>query len=157
MGCEMENPIWRLVWIIALLVGILAGAVTILANWGRIPSSAMSYMLALVSVCVFLAIVGLVLEWKPWRRWRAFRQRSQFLANLAPSETRVRGEITYRYSQPARDWTTAWRRIQLRSAPVRSLRSSRIRFPRDFTTYAAQLQSPTTPPMTVQVPELPRL
>jgi hypothetical protein len=67
----MDNLLWKWVWRIALLVGIVAGIVTTIANYERLsPPLAMPLVCWLTGVCLVVGLVGLVLDFKPWK-WRS--------------------------------------------------------------------------------------
>jgi hypothetical protein len=67
----MDNLLWKWVWRFALMVGILAGILAIFANANKAPQI---ILYCLLGTCIILVIIGLILDFKPWR-WRLFSSR----------------------------------------------------------------------------------
>jgi len=55
------------------MVGLITGIITIFANAEKVPSYLLYY---LIGGCAVIGIVGLLLDFKPWR-WRIFHRKSE--------------------------------------------------------------------------------
>jgi hypothetical protein len=62
----MESPYWKTIGRLALLVSITAGLVLIRVNSNKVPPM---YLTSLAGVAIAIGVIGLVLDFKPWR-WR---------------------------------------------------------------------------------------
>ncbi len=76
----MDNPVWRYLWVVALMVGIVVGVVTL-----QEKPHAMILMYLLVGACLVVGLIGVILDSKPWR-WRIF-QRKKPIIDFAPTKT----------------------------------------------------------------------
>jgi hypothetical protein len=75
----MDNQFWKWLWKVALLIGIVAGVATTYAHADKVPPPVLH---CLIGVCIALALVGLILDFKPWR-WRCFqRKKTETAASL---------------------------------------------------------------------------
>ena len=63
----MENLTWRYLWVIAIMVGIIAGSMTILANYDKLPPTTLPFMYYLVGACLVVGVIGILFDLKPWR------------------------------------------------------------------------------------------
>jgi hypothetical protein len=65
----MEGPYWKTIGRVALLVSLTAGLVIIKVHSDKVPPM---YLYSLASIAIAFGVVGLLLDFKPWR-WRLFR------------------------------------------------------------------------------------
>jgi len=66
----MDNWLWKWVWRIGVMFGIIAAIVTIYAHSDKVPAWVLA---SLFGVGIVMTIVGLLMDFKPWR-WSMFRK-----------------------------------------------------------------------------------
>jgi len=75
----MDNLFWKWVRRIAIVVGMVAGIVTTVANW-QVLSGIGRY--CLIGTCGVIGLIGLLLDFKLWR-WSAFHRQKSSGAGLS--------------------------------------------------------------------------
>jgi hypothetical protein len=105
----MDGLLWKWLWRVAVLVGVVAGITTIAANHQHLGAP---LMYLLVGACLVLGLIGVVLDFKPWR-WSIFQRDPRKAALLEFRET---NDPAYNLTLPSSRRTTAARPAETKAS-----------------------------------------